>query len=600
MDDRSLQDYLAVLRRRRWVVLLAVAIGAALALAFSVVQTPRYEASAELLMRGTASQRLLVDERGQIDSPASAERDLNNEIRQIESHAVVEAVDDAYDGNLDVDIVQARATASDSDDGITLSARATDAAAAADLVNLYADTYIDQRRAQQVDELVAVSEDIQVRLDELRATMAEVRAPLDAIDQELAAAPEEGPERASLEQEQQTVLTQVLPRLAPLSARESSFVGQLQQLEASQDLSQTGGVEVLNPAAAPSSPASPDTVSNVVVGALIGLLVGIGLAFALDRLDDSVRSKETAEVITGLPTLGIVPDVAEDHKGSDLVTVADPMGSASEAYRLLRTSVKFLGIDTPLHTILVTSAGAGEGKTDTAAHLATTLAQTGERVLLVDADLRRPRLHEMFSAPREPGLTTVLLDEDEPERSVYAVEEVPSLHILPPGAPPPNPAELLDSNRARAVFAELAGRYDVVIIDSPPVVPVTDAVVMAGWADAVLLVVAHRTTSRRGLVRSVELLRHVDAPLIGLVLNRVPAREGYGDQGYRYNTYRRRSEAARRKRMGHVQTPAAHTAPVANSGNGVDGHHTRTSGATPDDATADETERPRVSGLDEI
>lgn len=599
MDDPSLHGYLAVLRRRRWVVLLAVATGAAVALAFSLLQTPRYEASAELLMRRTASQRLLVDESGRIDSPASAERDLNNEIRLIESSPVTEAVEDAYDGNLDVDIVQARATAAESDDGITLSARAADADAAAELVNLYAATYIDERRAQQVDELVAVSEDIQERLDSVRETMAEVRAPLDAIEQELAAAPADGAEREALEQERQTVLGQVLPQLAPLLARESSFVGQLQQLEASQDLSQTGGVEVLNPATAPSTPATPDTVANVVVGALIGLLAGIAIAFALDRLDDSVRTKEAAEGITNLPTLGIVPEVTHDH-GGDLVTVADPMGNASEAYRLLRTSVKFLGIDSPLRTILVTSAGAGEGKTVTAANLATTLAQTGDRVLLVDADLRRPRLHEMFSAPTTPGLTTILLDDTAPERSIYAVEEVPSLHILPPGTPPPNPAELLDSNRARALCGELADRYDVVIIDSPPVVPVTDAVVMAGWVDAVLLVVAHRATSRRGLARSVELLRHVDAPLVGTVLNRVPPREGYGDQGYRYNSYRRRSEQARHKRMDHVDAPAAHAAPIASAGNGAGGHAPRRAAAAADDAATSGAERPRVSELDEI
>jgi tyrosine-protein kinase len=584
MDDPSLQDYIAVLRRRRWTVLLAVCAGALVALVWSMLQTPRYEATADLLLRPTASEDLLLDPRGQLSSPVNAERALNNEIRLIESQSIRDAVDDQYDGSLDVDDVDAEATSSETDDGMTISVRATDADAAAQLVNTYADVYIDERRTRQIDDLVAASDDIQARLDSLRETMAEVRAPLDAIEDEIARTPVDSDERVELEDERQRTLIRILPQLSPLSTRESTFISQLQQLEATEDLSQTGGVQVLTPAIVPPTPVSPKTTTNVAVGALIGLLGGIGLAFARDRLDDTVRTKETAESVTSLPTLGIVPDVAEERQGRDLVTVTDSKSSASEAYRLLRTSVKFLGIDSPIRTLLVTSAGPAEGKTVSAANLAVTLAQTGERVLLVDADLRRPRLYEIFGAPPSPGLTTALLDGERPEKAIWAVEEVPGLHLLPPGTAPPNPAELLDSTRARTVFATITERYDVVVVDSPPVVAVTDAAVMSAWADAVLLVVAHGTTSRRGLARAVELLRQVDAPLVGMILNKVPASEGYGYQGYRYDTYRARSDRAHH-RAPDAEPPAAHVVSPQATGNGA-----------ADPAQHAETEAPHVGG----
>ena len=229
--------------------------------------------------------------------------------------------------------------------------------------------------------------------------------------------------------------------------------------------------------------------------------------------------------------------------------IEEPHAPTSEAYRLLRTSVRFLGIDSPLRTILVTSAAASEGKTVTAANLAATLAQTGERVLLISADLRRPRLHELFGAPMSPGLTTVLLGDTGLEAAVYTVEEVPGLHLLPPGSPPPNPAELLDSVRGREVLASYAERYDVGGRRLPAGAPGhRRRPSCREQADAVLLVVAYRSTSRRSLARTVEVLHQVDAPLVGTVVNRVPADEGYGGQGYRYDTYRSRGERRRVKR----------------------------------------------------
>jgi len=545
MDEPKLQDYVAVLRRRRRVLVLSILVAVGAALAISLVQTPQYRAESELLLRRTASEELLVDEVGQVRSSMDSERELNNEIRLIQSRAVRDAVDDVYDGPLDVDDVTAGAPASESNDVLDISVTASDPAEAAALVNLYAETYIAERKARQVADLLETGEEIQSRLDGLREQIAEVSRPLDDINARIAATPVDSPQRSELEEQRQAVLAQVLPQLAPLQSRESSFRGQLEQLEVTQDLTQAGGVEVLTPAEEPDAPVSPNTVANLVVGGLIGLLGGIALAFAVEYLDDSVGSKDEAERITRLPTLGVIPKATD--ASVDLVTVGDPSSPAAEAYRSLRTSVKFLALDASVRTILVTSAAASEGKTVTAANLATVLAQRGDRVLLVGGDLRRPRVHELFGSPQSPGLTTVLVGDATAETTTYSVEEVPGLYVMPPGPTPPNPAELLDSNRARDLFASLRDTFDAVVVDAPPVLPVTDAQILAASADAVLLVVAYRETSKRGLTRSMELLAQVEAPLVGVVLNLVPTNEGYAGQPYRYETYRSRSERRRRR-----------------------------------------------------
>jgi capsular exopolysaccharide synthesis family protein len=567
MDEPSLQDYVAVLRRRWRVVALAIVAAIAVAAIASVLATPTYRARSELLLQRTANEDLVIDELGQAGSAANAERELNNEIRLIESDTVRDAVDDAYDGPLDVGTVTATAAASDANDLIGIEQVSGNAAASAELVNLYTDIYIDVRRQQRIDDLLAASEEIQTRLDDLRTQITEVSQPLDEINAQIAATPAGSDQRTELEDERQTLYGQVLPQLAPLLSRESSLRGQLAQLELSQDLAQQGGVMVLESAEEPTTPVSPNLMANLVVGGLIGLIGGIVLAFVVDRLDSSVRSKEMVERITGLPTLGVIPKVSDGRTAIDLVGVESPTSPAAEAYRSLRTSVRFLGLDTPVRSVLVTSAEASEGKTVTAANLAIALAQGGENVLLVGADLRRPRVHELFGAPQTPGLTSVLLGETMAESTIYDVQEAPGLHLMLPGPTPPNPAELLDSAHARELFASLATRYARVVIDSPPVLPVTDAQVLARLADAVLLVVAHGETSRRGLGRAIELLEQVEAPLVGTVLNLVPASEGYGGQTYRYDTYKSRSE---KRRQREAATRAAAHLPTADrvAGNG--------------------------------
>ena len=268
---------------------------------------------------------------------------------------------------------------------------------------------------------------------------------------------------------------------------------------------------------------------------MVGLILGVGLAFLREYLDDSVRTKEDVESASGQPVLALLPYVP--GRGTEaqpyLVTAEDPQSPPAEAYRSLRTTIRFIGVDRPLNVIVVTSSRAGEGKTTTTANLAVTLAQAGQRTLAIDGDLRKPRLHRYFGLDNRAGLTTALVDGPLDE-ALHEVSRFGRLAVMPSGVVPTDPAELLASGRTEALFERLAPHFDTILVDSPPVLPVSDALVVSRVSTAVVLVTSSRKTSKRDVHRSIELLAQVDAPVIGAVLNDVSLEViyGYGSYGY--------------------------------------------------------------------
>ena len=209
-----------------------------------------------------------------------------------------------------------------------------------------------------------------------------------------------------------------------------------------------------------------------------------------------------------MPVLGMIPEVFDwrDRKAPFLVELSQPRSPAAEAYRSLRTSVQFMSFDRPMKLLLVTSAVAADGKTTTAANLAAAMAEAGSRVVLVSCDLRKPRIHEFFGLPNESGLTKVLIGESELADELQSVPEVEHLTLLGSGPVPPNPSELLAGPWIRQVFAQLGSMFDIVVIDSSPLLPVTDGSILAGLVDAVLLVAASEVSTRRDITRSLEML----------------------------------------------------------------------------------------------
>ncbi len=296
-------------------------------------------------------------------------------------------------------------------------------------------------------------------------------------------------------------------------------------------------LSVVEPAVAPAQPASPRPLLNTLLAALVGLMLAVGIAFLAEYLDDTLKSSDQVEDAVGLPTLGAIVRMKGDAKRKEmyrLATLLYPRSPAAEAYRTLRTNIEFTSVDTPLRTILVTSSVPGEGKTTTAANLAVAFAQSGRRTLLLDADLRKPGVHRMFDLPNAHGLTSLLRADDAATESLTSPTEQEHLRVMSTGPLPPNPAELLGSQRMRTVLQRLASEFELVVVDSPPLQAVTDAAILASIADGTLFVVDAGRTRRGAVQQGREALAKVDARAIGVVLNRLSERLQSEYYYYRY------------------------------------------------------------------
>lgn len=527
-DELDLRAYLAVLRRRWKAILIVTLLAVGAAVGLSLRQDEQYRAEADVLIRQRTTESLFTDTRT-APGAQDAERQLNNEVQVLESGAIVDAVEAEYEGPLDPEDVSA-SVSSDTSDVVTVSVTASDPEDGADLVNSYVQTFVDVRRQQRVDELLAAGSEIQAQIDELTNEITTVRAPLDAVEAELAVDPEDD----ALAARRDSLTTQLQPELTTLAGRVSFYESQLEDLQLTAGIASSGGAQVLTPAEPPEDPVSPKPIRDAAIALVLGLVLGVGVAFLLDNLDERIRSISDLEQATGgLPVLSLVPEMEGRFEPRFIAARDDPRSSTAEAFRSLRTSVKFAAIDRPLTVVQVTSPAAGEGKTSTVANLAMALAQGGDRVAVVCCDLRRPTIHERFGVTQVPGFTDVLVGDVPLSQALRRCEG--SIMVLPAGTHAPNPSELLSTTRAANVITALAGEFDFVVLDSTPVLPVTDSLVVSRLVDATVLVVDARSTRRHSISRSLQMLRQVSAPLLGVVLNGIPSGEGYGyDYGYSY------------------------------------------------------------------
>ena len=296
---------------------------------------------------------------------------------------------------------------------------------------------------------------------------------------------------------------------------------------------------IVDSARPPMAPIEPNVPRNLMFAIILGLASGVGLAFLLEGLDSTVRTTEQAQMISGLASLGMIPlgsksaregpnpkrlVIATSKEAVELVTQVRPQSQMAESYRALRTSLLLSNLGAPPKVIIVTSALPQEGKTTTSINTAVVLAQKGVRVLLIDADLRRPSIHKTLGMGPHSGLSNVLTGSTTLEKAITSTKVLPNLFVLPAGTPPPNPAELLASSNMRDVLGQLREQYDHIVIDTPPSLSVTDAVVLSPRADAVVLVIRSGQTTKNALRRSRDILMQVNAKVVGVLLNAVDLR----------------------------------------------------------------------------
>ncbi len=295
--------------------------------------------------------------------------------------------------------------------------------------------------------------------------------------------------------------------------------------------------DILEFAAAPGAPVRPNKTTNIIFSLVLALCLAAGLAFLQEYLDDRINSPEESERVTTLPSLGQVPMLESGQP--QLVAELPGNGRVVESFRALRSSISFAGVDTPLRRILITSAAPGEGKTVTASNLAQAMAMDGKHVILVDADMRRPTIARVLDVAPSPGLAEVLVGQSTID-DVLQHTTTENLRVVSSGAIPPNPSELLGSRSFEQVLEQLEARCDVVLIDSPPCLPVTDPLIIARRADGVVLVVQVGRTKKAELRQMERLLTQAHARIIGVVFNRVSNRHGrqryYGSYYYYYET----------------------------------------------------------------
>ncbi|MDZ7721922.1 MAG: polysaccharide biosynthesis tyrosine autokinase [candidate division KSB1 bacterium] len=320
----------------------------------------------------------------------------------------------------------------------------------------------------------------------------------------------------------------------------------------------TGGVLIVSPAAMPGAPIPDNSTRNIMVGLILGLGLGLGLAFAMDYFDKSVRTIEDIERYTGKSVLGTIPDInrvrvkrsgsskpsvpKNGHNGTtehayQLLPAIGSRNPLVEAYRSLRTDLQFVNVDEPLKSVMITSSVPGEGKTLTTANLAISYAELGKKVLIVDADMRKSMQHRIFSIEKSPGLSDWLARDDLAIDDVIQNSGISNLSIITAGTTPPNPAEMLDSQKMRQLVDELETKFELVLFDSPPLTVVSDPRIMSTRIKNVLLVVRADYTKYPAVQTAVNLVTNLDAKILGAILNGVGRSKGYGYYNYRYSYY---------------------------------------------------------------
>jgi len=521
----ELRDYWFLLRKWFWLVILGALLAGGLAFVVSRNMTPVYQASTTLLVTPGSTQALdnyssLIASERLAQTYAELLRSgpvLQETQRRLESLKGESATvgDPASEFSVLAQPVRdtqlLRVSVSGTDPDLITTAANT-------LVQVFIEWQAEIQQARYSDSKANLTDEMEL----LQASIQEIEGKIRTLQSEGESA-------------DQNELIRLQDQLAQYRNSYSALLNSYSNIGLA-EANSGATVTVISPATRPSVPIRPQTMKNTLLAVAVGAMLGIGLAFLIEYLDDTVKAPDDLQ-IAGLSVVGVVQRVNPQGKSGapNVFAMSQSRSLAVEAYRTLRTNLQFSSLDRPLRSLVVTSAVATEGKTTTAANLAVVMAQAGKRVVLVDADLRRPSAHKLFGLSNGTGLTIALVEEPSALNGILQGTDIENLRVLSAGPVPPNPQELLGSQRMEELLHKLEEVADIVVLDTPPTLVVADANVLAARADGVLLVVNTGHTRRAAVQRAAEGLRQVGANLLGGVLNMVDT--GAGRSSYYYDSY---------------------------------------------------------------
>lgn len=519
----ELKRYAALGWKWLWLIVLSSALAGLASFAVSYATTPVYEASTTILINQAPASRPGGTD---YNSVLASERLARTYAELLRKRPVLEEVVAALSLNTTPDALAKRMRVAVLRDTqlIALSVEDTSPEQAAAIANEVVEVFSRQNRELQASRYGDSRQGLQAELNKLQADIDQTAMQLDEIGQQR---PANGLQSAE-ERQLQVLLAQY--RDSYTSLLKSYEDVRLAESQASDSVS------IAEAAQPPIEPVRPQTLLTVLLATLVGMIIALGAVLLIEYLDDTVKASDDIQTLTAAPPLAVIAKMRVSRPREALVTITDRLTPVAEAYRILQANIGFAALDRPLRSLLITSGSPAEGKSITAANLAIAMAQAGRRVILVDADLRRPTLHRLFGIGNERGLTTALLNQDIAVDEYLARTEVKNLRLLTSGPLPPNPTELLSSQRLLDMVNNLKSCADIVIFDSPPILAVADAALLARLSDATLLVVHAGVTRASACTRSRNQLLQTGTKLLGTVLNRVPkaSSDGYGYSYYYY------------------------------------------------------------------
>ncbi|HEX6383344.1 MAG TPA: polysaccharide biosynthesis tyrosine autokinase [Anaerolineae bacterium] len=524
--------YLGLFWRWGWLLLLGTVGASVIAFLLSQNMAPVYR----------ASSRLLIDE-----APGSAgdndyslhlleQRLAQTYVEIINTHPIRQETVERLNLPFAADVLAAMLSVSALPDTkiIVVSVEDVDPERAADIANTISEVFISQNQTRESLRYAEPIANWQARIDQVGDEIQALKTQLNAF----------GPAETA---EELAALSRLETQLDEAQIRYTEAFNNLNELEVAQARESSNVVQVERAQPA-RTPIRPRIMTNTILAAAAGAMIAFGVAFSIENLDNTIRTPEEVLQAVNLATLGAIAFIKGTDPSSRLVTASSPRDPISEAYRVLRTNLSFSASGDALGTILLTSPTAGEGKSTTVANLAVVLAQADQRVIVVDADLRRPVQHEIFKVSNKEGLTTALTDDKVTVSDHLQKTRIPGLAILTSGPIPSNPAELLGSPRMVEVLTALREEADVIVLDCPPTLTVADASILASRVDGCLLVVEINKTRRATLVQTVERLQKAQATLFGAVMNQ--PRPGRGVYTYYYYHTDRSQAIGQRARRG--------------------------------------------------